>query len=407
MTAATATAADALTVPDFDPTDVTLNGARFHEVMADLAAQSWIARVPLGYVTLDRAAGEFFLRCREATFPGQLIAEISGVTTGPLREEIDNNILHLDGARHRRLRNLLNPFFTPRGADRWRPTMRELIADLADAVVPAGQGDVAAAIARPYPAQTIASVMGAPLEDAPRLAEWSHWMQSQFDAQSLLGDRDRIERAVTEFTDWCDALIARRRDDPADDLISLLLAAEPEGGPLTDVELRNLVLDVLAGGIDTTQAQLAHGIRLFAAPPEQWALLAHRPELLPAAVEEVIRHEPVTPFTARILTADIDYRGVRFAAGTVILVCAATGNRDGLADGAFDITAERDGARVMTFGAGIHFCVGANLARAELEEAFGHLAPRMPDLRLTGVPTLGTTQGIYDLPSLPVGWKTG
>jgi cytochrome P450 len=249
--------------------------------------------------------------------------------------------------------------------------------------------------------------MGAPIEDADLLADWSHWMQSQFDAQSLLADRDRIERAVTEFTDWCDALVALRRGDPADDLVSVLIAAEPDGGRLTDVELRNLVLDVLAGGIDTTQAQLAHAVRLFAEHPDQWALLAERPELLPAAVDEVLRHEPVTPFTARILTADVEYRDLRFARGTVVLVSSFTGNRDGLDDTAFDITADRDGARVMTFGAGIHFCVGANLARAELEEALGHLAPRMPGLHLAGPADYGTTQGIYALGSLPIGWKTG
>src|SRR5690348_7372701 len=108
------TEAATLDIPEFDPTDVTLHGDRFHEVMAELAEQSWIARVPLGYLTLDREAGEFFLRSKSATFPGQLIAELSGVKDGPLRDEIDNNILHLDGDRHRRLRNLLNPFFTPR-----------------------------------------------------------------------------------------------------------------------------------------------------------------------------------------------------------------------------------------------------------------------------------------------------
>jgi hypothetical protein len=230
-----------LDLPEFDPTDVTLHGERFHQVMTELAATSWIARAPLGYLTLDRAAGEFFLRSKNATFPGQLIAELSGVTDGPLREEIDHNILHLDGDRHRRLRNLLNPFFTPRASDRWRPVMRELIEKIYADIAGAGGCDFVEAVAKPYPSQTIATVMGAPLDDAPRLHEWSHWMQSQFDGVALLEHRDRIQSAVTDFYEWCDALIARRRSDPADDLISVLIAAEAEGDRLDDSELRNLV----------------------------------------------------------------------------------------------------------------------------------------------------------------------
>jgi len=113
-----------LELPEFDPADTELHGDRFHEVMADLAARSWLLRIPLGYMTTDREAGEFFLRTKHATFPGQTIAQLYGIESGPLREEIDRNILHIDGADHMRLRNLLNPFFTPKAADRWRPVMR-------------------------------------------------------------------------------------------------------------------------------------------------------------------------------------------------------------------------------------------------------------------------------------------
>ena len=397
--------AAALELPEFDPTDVSLHGDDFHATLEDLAARTWLARIPLGYLTLDRDAGEFFLRTKSATFPGQLIAELSGVGPGPLREEIDNNILHLDGDRHRRLRSVLNPFFTPRAADRWRPAMRALIAGLGADVVPAGRCEFVGAIARHYPAQVIATVMGAPIDDAPKLHEWSHWMQSQFDGPALVTERARIEAAVTEFYTWCDALIERRRSDPGgDDLISLLIAAQSDDGRLTDVELRNLVLDVIAGGVDTTHAQLAHALRLFAAHADQWALLAERPELAGAAVEEVLRHEPVTPFAARVLTAPVSYRDIDFPAGSVILIAAVTGNREDIGSADFDITAARDNARIMTFGAGIHFCVGANLARAELEEALLFLAPRLRGLRLDGVPQFGTVQGIYGLHALPLAW---
>ncbi|MBV9291463.1 MAG: cytochrome P450, partial [Frankiales bacterium] len=241
--------ADAATLelPEFDPTDVSLQGERFHSVVAELASQSWLARVPLGYLTLDRDAGEFFLRARSATFPGQLIAELSGVASGPLRDEIDNNILHTDGDGHRRLRSMLNPSFTPRAADRWRPVMQELIADITEPVLPEGRCEFVSAVAAHYPAQVIATVVGAPRTDAPRLHEWSHWMQSQFDGPTLVAERDRIERAVVEFYEWCDQLIADRRAQPADDLVSTLIAAESEDGRLSAEDVRNLVLDIIAG----------------------------------------------------------------------------------------------------------------------------------------------------------------
>lgn len=396
-----------LDLPFFDPGNSTLHGEDFHRAMADLAQAGWLAQMPLGYLVTDREAGEFFLRTRNAIFPGQKLAELFGVESGPLREEIDHNLLHLDGEVHRRLRSLVGPSFTPRAANRWRPLLCEIVADLFTKVAASGRCDAVRDLAVPYPALTIATVMGAPLEDAARLADWSQWIQRQFDGPSLLADRARIEQACEEFYAWCDELLARKRAEPGDDLVSQLIAAEEEGDKLPDVELVHLVLNVLIGGVDTTQSQLAHALRLFAQHPDQWALLAREPERVPAAVEEVLRFEPITPFTARITTVDVVYRGVLFPEGTVVMVCAFTGNRDGAGGPGFDITAERPGARLLTFGAGVHFCLGANLARAELEEALAHLAPRMPGLRLDGEPGFGTIQGIYGMTALPIAWEPG
>ncbi|MGH2780546.1 MAG: cytochrome P450, partial [Thermoleophilaceae bacterium] len=373
----------------------------------ELSAHGWLATSPIGYFVLDREAAAFFLRTRAATFPGLKIAEMFQVPEGPLLEEMRRNILHLNGDDHRRLRNLVNPAFTPRAADRWRPAMREFLARLWDPLAAAGRCELVSAFAKPYPSLTIATVMGAPLEDAPLLYEWSNLIQRQFDGPSLLTERDPIERACAEFYEWAGELIERRRADPGEDLISTLIAAEQEGDRLTDVECMNLVLNVLVGGVDTTQSQLAHALRLFATHPEQWRLLAERPELAPAAVEEVVRYEPITPFTARLLHEEVEHRGVTFPAGTVVMVCAFSGNRNGVEGepDRFDITAARGDAKPLTFGAGIHYCLGANLARAELQEALAFLPARMPGLALDGEPELGSVHGIYGLDSLPLRWN--
>jgi len=252
-------------------------------------------------------------------------------------------------------------------------------------------------------------VMGSPLEDAPRLGRWANLIQGQFDPVKIATMLPALEQASTEFVAYVDELIRERKGDPKDDLITKLIEAEEDGDRLTEEEMGHLVSAVLVGGVDTTQAQLAHGLRLFAAHPEQWSLLARNPEeMAAAAAEEVLRYEPITPLTARITLEDIEYRGVHFPKDTVVLACALTANHDPEAYGdaeAFDITADRGRAKPLTFGAGPHFCLGANLARAELEEAFAFLAPRMTNLELTGEPVYDTPLGVHGLHELPISFS--
>jgi cytochrome P450 len=391
-----------LELPELDYLDPELRGPRYHEAVAGLRSRGWLARTPLAYVVLEREAASFFLRTRSATFPGRQIAELFGISEGPLHEEIQRNILHLDGADHRRLRNLVNPAFTPRAADRWRPVMRGFLAELWEALPASRECDFVSAFAKPYPSLTIAAVMGAPREDAPRLAEWSNWIQRQFDAPTLLAERERVERACAEFYEWAGAMLAVRRSTPGDDLVSTLIAEEQDGDRLSDVELVNLVLNVLVGGVDTTQSQLAHAVRLFAEHPDQWRLVRDDPAAyVPRAVEEALRYEPITPFTARIMREDVEYGGVTFPEGTIVLVAAVTANRDGVDDpDRFDVT--REPTKPLTFGAGIHYCLGANLAKAELQEALAFLAARVDRFEPLAEPEYDTVQGVYGLVSLPV-----
>jgi len=391
-----------LPVFDFSAPDFSADG--YHQQLRETGQRGWLAKSPLAYIVLEHDSGEFFLRSRATAFPGRQIAEFFGVTGGPLADHIDANILNLTGEQHRRLRALVGPAFTPRQADRWRPVMRGFLDDLWSGVAASGGCDFVAVLARPYPSLTIATVLGAPGQDFERLHEWSSWVQRQFDIRVLSSNCDDIERAVIEVQDYVIALLEDRRAAPADDLISDLLAARDQGDRLSAAECVQLVVNLLAGGIDTTSAQLAHAIRLFAGHPAQWALLAGHPGLASRAVDEVLRFEPVTPFTARICLEQIEHRGVTFPAGTIVAVCSERANREGDRGEEFDITAARD-ARRLTFGAGTHYCLGANLARAELEEALAFLAPRTPGLALDGPPQLGGVEGIYGIDKLPIIWS--
>ena len=394
-----------LDLPEFDPADPTLTGEVYHERLAAVREKGWLAHSPIAYVVLDHEAGEFFLRARQTAFPGREIADLFGITGGRMREMIDANILNLTGERHRRLRSLVAPAFTPRAAARWRPVMRDFLAQLWQDLGGAGECEFVGSFAKPYPSLTIAAVLGAPLSDAPRLHEWSGLVQRQFDIKALATEPERIEQATGELYDYVDALLARRREEPSGDLISTLLAAEEAGDKLSGPECVNLVLNVIAGGVDTTQAQLSHAMRLLAVRPDQWELLAADPGLAPRAVAEALRFEPITPFTARICLSELEHRGVVFPAGTIVAVCAERANRDQPGGEGFDIAAQRED-RVLTFGAGPHFCLGSNLARAELEEALAFLAPRMPALRPAGPAVLGGLEGIYGVDSLPLAWDS-
>ncbi len=391
-----------LELPQFDHTDATLRGDRYRVAMAGLEGyDGWLAANPFGFTVLEREAAEYFLRTRSAVFPGLTIAEMFGISEGPLHEEIVRNIININGSDHGRLRKLVNPALSPRAVERYRPAMRQFIEQLLADV--GTEFDFVDRIAKPYPAMVIAEVMGAPLTDAPRLHHWSNWIQRQFDAASLVTERGQIEEAVGEFYEYEEELIARRRESPGEDLISSLIQAEVEGDRLSHDELRNLILNILVGGVDTSQSQLAHAVRLLAGHPEQWQRLRDDPAgLASAAVDEALRFEPITPFTARIMVDEVEYRGVTFPVGSIVLVSAWHANRDGVEPDTFDITVDRDGARVLTFGAGVHYCVGANLARAEMQEALIFLAERVRSVELSGEPEFGNASGIYGLETLPV-----
>ena len=217
-----------LNLPEIDLSDPALRGARWHEVMGELQrCGSWLARAPLGTVVLDRAAGEQFLRTKSAIFPGLLLAQLFNISDGPLYEQMVRNIINVNGSDHSRLRSLVNPALSPRAVERYRPFMREILEDLWPGVATAEHFDFVAEVAKPYPSRTIARVMGAPEKDAPRLHDWSMWIQRQFDPIAL-GDAEQlatIQRKVAEFYAWVRPMIAHRRGTPGDDLISSLILA--------------------------------------------------------------------------------------------------------------------------------------------------------------------------------------
>jgi cytochrome P450 len=387
-----------LDLPTYDHVE---SEADFHGALGDLAARSWLVRGATGYAVLDRETGNAVLRDRRMAFPALELLELQGVTEGPIWDRNADGLMVQTGDAHARLRRQLAPAFTPRAAERLRPQLRGLVEQLWAPVAGAGRCEFVSTLAEPLPSQAIAALLGVP-GDAPLLARWSVLLQEVFKFRlDVMGPQ--VEQAYAEVRSYVVELLARRRAEPGEDLVSVLAA----GDAITDDEAATLISSVISGGTDTTTAQLAHGLKLFAEHPDQWQALREDPSLVDRAVEEVLRYEPITPFTARIAQEDVELRDVLFPKGTVLFVCAATANRDPAVfeePERFDITKDRGSSSVLTFGFGAHYCVGAYLARAELVETFRHLAPRTPDLRLDGPPVLGPTTGIYAIESLPLSW---
>jgi cytochrome P450 len=401
----TVTNAFDLDLPDLATADAATTIEEQSERVQAAARENWIARNPFGFSILHHDDVVAVLRDKRWHSASGRIAEMFGIDDPAFTARRRVSILSAEGDVHTRLRRLVGKAFSPRAADRLRPFMREVVNGLVDPVAPVGRADIAVDICEPYPIPIICELLGAPKDDWQLFSRWATDVLRIFNA-NLHEDLPVIMQAQDELDEYTRALIAERRSKPADDLITDLIAAEEEGDRLSTDELVMMVEAVLVGGTDTTRNQLGCTVAVFAEHPEQWKLLAEQPELAPRAVEESMRYFGAIRGTGRFASEDIVYRDILFPAGTLVSPSLAAANHDPTAfddPGTFDITRPAPEHPHLTFGAGIHYCLGAALARAELQEALPILARRMPDLSIDGaVVWKPATVGIFGPERLPV-----
>jgi len=370
-----------------------------------LSKESWIAKGVFAYPIFRYEDCVAILRDKRWHSAAALAAEAFGVNDPRLKERRRESILSAEGDVHTRLRRLVAPSFSPRAADRLRPFMREVMNSLIDPVVKNGKCDLATDICDPYPIPIICELLGAPKKDWQLFSRWAEDVLRIFNATAS-EELDVIFKAQDELGAYTRQLIADRRSRPADDLITSLIAAEEAGDKLDEAELEMMVEAVIVGGTDTTRNQLGCSIALFAEHPEQWKLLAEQPELAGKAVEETMRYFGAVRATGRFASEDIEYKGVLFPKGTLVTPSLSIANRDETVfndANVFDITREPAGQPQMTFGSGIHYCLGAALARAEQQEALPIMAQRMKNLRIDGAVTWKpSTVAIFGPENMPI-----
>ena len=376
-----------------------------HALLRGIAKESWLARTDIGYSVLTYESVMGILRDKRWHSATGMVAQLQGITDEAFLGRRQVSILNAEGEVHVRLRRLVAPAFSPRSADRLRPFMRETVNSLLDPFAASGKAEVVGDICEPYPIPIICELLGAPKEDWKLFSRLATEILLIF-SENLAQNMSVFLNAQQELEKYTEGLIEKRRSVPADDLITDLIAAEEAGDKLNTEELTMMVDAVIVGGTDTTRNQLGLALALFAEYPEQWALLGKDPSLAQRAVEEVLRFSGAVGGTIRFASEDIEYNGVLFPKGTFMSTSMSTGNYDASVfptPETFDITREPVGQPHLSLGAGIHYCLGASLARAELQEAFTVLSQRMLNLELDGpVVYKPSGVGIFGPASLPV-----
>lgn len=320
----------------------------------------------------------------------------------PFYEFEEHSLLEVEPPVHSRLRGFINPSFLPRQIERLRPEVERLAHELIDRFAAQDSTDLITSFAEPVPVMVIARFLGVPDDMAPQILAWSHDMVAMYQARRDRGVEDRAVAATIAFTAYMRGLLAERRAVPGEDFLSQLLTARDEDGTaLSEDELVTTAILLLNAGHEATVHSLGNGVQ---------ALLRHgkAAEFLADPVrcsEEMLRFDTPLHMFKRYALEDLEYCGLRLRKGDQIGLLLASANRDETKfPSAPDFLPARSPNPHVSFGAGIHYCVGAPLARLEMQTALRVLFERLPALRLQGTARYRDTWHFHALESLPVSW---
>jgi hypothetical protein len=298
-----------------------------------------------------------------------------------LPPQLNATLMNVDPPAHSRLRRLVAKAFTPRQVDQMRGRIQEVTDELLDAVAPHGQADLNAALAAPLPLTVIGEMLGIPPRDH---GDFQQWLSTLLAAEAGLAAPEEARAAVGSMVAFLTALVAGKRDALADDILSHMISVRESGDQLSDHELTSLTFLIFSAGYETTVSLIGNAVIALLGQPDQWAALRDEPELIPGAVEEILRFDgPALVAVRRFATEDLEIGQARIPAGDTVMLALASANRDPAQFSGSDmLDVRRKDNTHVAFGHGIHFCLGAPLARLEGEIALATLLRRFPDLAL-------------------------
>jgi cytochrome P450 len=369
------------------------------EAVSAAREANWYARTPYGVAVLRYAEVGQLVRDRRLGQGSRRWPEHNDVA-GPFADWWRRSLINLVGEDHARQRRILNPAFSPRLIKELAPDFATVADELVDAFAPSGRCEFMRDFAEPYAARVIARLIGVDESEWRGIAAHSTIMGLSLGV-TFHDDLAQIEEALIGLLAYADAVIQAREQTPGEDFMSRLVAHRDDG-LLSDLELRETIVNLIFGGMDTTRNQLGLAMYTFVEHPEQWRMLAERPELAAAAVEEVMRVRPVTTWVTREALEDFTFQDLEIARGTTVHLFASAAGTDPRAvpDGRFDITAERPVH--FAFGGGTHHCIGHFLARRDMAEALALLARRLREPVLDGEPAWLPESGNTGPISLPL-----
>ena len=300
-----------------------------------------------------------------------------------------------------RLRSLVSKAFTPRSVSALGPRVDQIVEDLLEGLAGKGRFDLIGEFAFPLPVIVIAEMLGVPAEDRDRFNVWSN--DIALAVEPVLNDEEieRVERSSAEIVEYFEEIIALRRQQPQDDLLSALLAAEEEGDRLSHDELIGTLMLLLVAGNETTRSLIGNGMLALLRNPDQLRRLRDHPNLLDSAINELLRYDSPVQFIIRVVLEDMEFQGRQFRAGQKVLVLVGAANRDPAVfsdPGTLDIGREEESH--ISFGRGIHYCLGSPLALLEARAAFAGLLARFASIQLVSEPEFRdqiVLRGVEDL----------
>ena len=326
--------------------------------------------------------------------PGQQYLRIFG----PNSEGLNKNMLNADPPEHSRLRGITSRAFAPRRIEALRPRVAEIVDDLLDKIIPQGQSELMHDFAIPLPMMVISELLGIPETDHERVLGWTQVIRtSGSSSRSPEEERAAVQEAQLRLHHYLADLVQAKRAHPADDMISTLIDSCDHDGQLSERELVTTTFLLLFAGHQTTADFIGNAVVALLTNPDQLELLRATPELLPSAIEELLRFDgPLPVASPRIAAEDVEYQGVHIPRGSIVGVVINAANHDPaqfVEPDRLDLGRER--GPHIGFGHGVHYCLGVSLARMEAQIAIGALLRRLPGLRL-GVP-------VDELRRLPAG----
>jgi cytochrome P450 len=307
------------------------------------------------------------------------VLERFGVTSGPFYDWMSASPLDMEGEEHRAWRQMMLRAFTPRSVDRLRPFLVDNANQLIDELLPLGSCDFIDAYARRLPSAGLCELIGVPLEDRARFSGWADTIGFGFNVILLPTKIKEVDDATTQLLAYSGELIAARRASPRDDLVTRIAQASDEATGFDDEMTRMSVAGLVFAGHETTKNQLGWMIAVLAEVPHEWERVAREPERARDVIEEVLRFRSTATSIGRLALEDVELFGEKITAGTSVIASIWSANRDAeefARPDDFDVDANRGGVQ-LAFGQGAHHCLGAALARAELQESLVALTRRM------------------------------